>query len=251
MSMWDAPIELANKVYTLAYIALVLGAILTAVSTMSLFWASAVRDKYADGQIQGAKRDAAQATEHAGVARAAAALATERGNALAVEAEQARTEQGRLQVDLEHEKTARAEFEAQFSWRVIDDAKRTTLVRELSVSPKTIVIEYAPGDQEATFLALQLIGIFKDAKWTVAPRATPSPPLVFGLIVPGPQSDASKHVIEAFAKVGIVPAIGDLPLPGFFMGDPAQSGLRPDCRLVVGAKPTPEIIRTLSRQQQP
>ena len=87
MSMWNASIELANKVYTLAYVALVVGAVLTAVATFSLFWASALRDKDADEQI-------------------ATARAT---------AEQARSEQARLQVDLEREKVLRAKFEAQFS----------------------------------------------------------------------------------------------------------------------------------------
>ena len=250
MSIWDAPIEVVNRVYTSAYIALVLGAILTAVSTMSLFWASAVRDKFADEQIQTAKRDAAKATENAGVASAAAAVATERGNALAVKAEQARTEQARLKVELEQERVARAQFESQFSWRVIDDERSAALLRKLSVSPKTIAIEYPPGDQEAAFLATQLIQIFKDAKWTVAPRATPSPPLLFGLDVPGPHNDTTKMVVEAFSAVGIVPATADLPIPGFFMGDPKQSGLTPDCRLIVGAKATEDVLKTLKRLNQ-
>lgn len=251
MSIWDVPIELANKVYTYAYIVLVLGAIATAVSTMSLFWASAVRDKFADGQIQTAKTEAARATEKAGVAGAAAALATERGNALAVEAEQARTEQARLQLDLEQEKVARAEFQAQFSWRVIDDASRAVLVSKLSASPGTIAIEYPPGDQEATFLALQLIGIFKSATWKVAPRATPSPPLIFGLVIVKPLNDTTKLVIDAFAAVGAALETADMPEPSFYMGDALLSGPQLDCRLIVGAKPTRDIVNTLMHLQQP
>ncbi len=168
-------------------------------------------------------------------------------------AEQARTEQTRLQVDLEHEKTSRAEFEAQFSWRVIDEAKRVTLVRELSASPKTIAIEYAPSDQEATFLALQLIAVFRKANWTVMPRATPSPPpLVFGLDVPGPQNDATKLVISAFtAAGGATPDTGNVRPPSAFMGDiMSQFGMIPDCRLVVGPKPTAEVLKALSAMKQ-
>lgn len=249
MSIWDAPIELANTVYTFAYVALVVGAVMTAVSTMSLFWASALRDRYADGQIQAARLDAAHATENAGVARVAAALATERGNALAVEAEEARTQQAQLQLDVEREKTARAAFEAQFSWRIIDDKVRATLLRELAKSPHTIAIEYPPADQEASFLAIQFITIFKEAKWTVIPRATPSPPLTFGLDVPGPQNEATKALLDAFGVAGIKPGTADLPIPGMFMGDPSQSSLTPDCRLVVGAKPTAEVVRALAQMQ--
>ena len=121
MSIWDVSIELANKVYTLAYVALVVGAILTAISTMSLFWASGFRDKFSDEQIQTAKAIAATATERASNAQAEAAQATERGNTLALAAEAARTEQERLKIDLAREQIARLKFQGEFSWRTISN----------------------------------------------------------------------------------------------------------------------------------
>jgi hypothetical protein len=91
MSIWNASIELANKVYTLAYVVLVVGAILTAVSTMSLFWASAVRDRYSDEKVATAQEGAARANERASVLEAQTAD-LQRQTAEA----NLKTEQGRL-----------------------------------------------------------------------------------------------------------------------------------------------------------
>jgi hypothetical protein len=198
----------------------VVGAVLTAVSTMSLFWASALRDKYADEQISGA-----QAT-----------------------AELARTEQTRLQVDLEREKVARAQFEAQFSWRIINDNQKSILVAALSKSPHVVAVEFPAGDQEATFLALQFIEILKHAGWKVAPRSVPSAPLFWGLDVPGPSNDAVKELRSALTAAKMAVGTDNLPVPGVFLGSDEGNKLLPECRLVIGAKMTTEVRRILSRQ---
>ncbi len=65
MSIWDASIETANRVYSVSYVLLVIGAIATAVSTMTLFWSSAVREKDADIRISTANAKAAEATQKA------------------------------------------------------------------------------------------------------------------------------------------------------------------------------------------
>lgn len=65
ISIWDIPLSTANLIYGIAYIALIIGSILTAVATISLSYSSAIRDRYADASISHAKKDAAEALEHA------------------------------------------------------------------------------------------------------------------------------------------------------------------------------------------
>lgn len=216
MFIWTASIELANKVYTLAYVALVIGAIMTAASTMSLFWASAIRDRYSDEKIAGAEAVAAQA----------------------------RTEQVRLEADLEREKTQRAEFEAQFSWRIIDEATMASITAELSKAPHVVAIEFSSGDREAEYFARQITKALEDAKWQIALRSVPAFPMLFGLDVPGPENEATVALRSALIGAGIGVVSTAIPVPGIFMGTDEGNKLTPEARLLVGAKLTSTILKT-------
>ena len=254
MSIWDVSIEIANRVYTWAYVALVLGAALTAIATMSLFWASALRDKYADQQIETARRDAAKATENAGVARAAAALATERGNALEAEAEEARAEQGRLKVALEHEKVERLRFQSEFAWRTLSSAQVDTLVHDLSATPATVQLEFIGNDPEATFVAIQFERAFKAAGWTVGISAnTYAGSVFFGITVPNARADTSPDATNAVRHALMDAQIGfttEEPPPRSmgFGGDARGASI---ARLVIGSKATDEIIRAIQGASVP
>jgi hypothetical protein len=112
MSIWDVSIELANRVYTLAYIALVVVATLTAVSTMSLFWASAIRDRYADGQVSSAQAEAATAQAQAAKANERASVLEAQAANLEKQTAEAQAATTRAQADVEREKTERARLDA-------------------------------------------------------------------------------------------------------------------------------------------
>lgn len=170
---------------------------------------------------------------------------------LQAESSTAKAEAAKLAVQLEREKTARAAFEAQFSWRVLDEKTRQGLISALSGLPHTIAVEFPSGDPEASFLALQFMKVFEESKWKVIPRSVAAPPLLFGIDVPESTDDATKAVMSALRSVGIVPATTDFPAPGFYMGNAATNTLKPDVRLIIGSKPTPEVAKAFAFIQQP
>jgi hypothetical protein len=160
-------------------------------------------------------------------------------------AEQAVNERTQLQAMLEHEKTSRAEFESQFSWRVLSDEQRSTLMQQLSGAAHAVAIEFPGGDQEAQFLSLQLTKVFQDAGWKVALRSNPSAPLLFGLNVPGPANDVVNLVRQALAGIDMRPS--ELDAPATHTGEAARS--TPECRIMVGGKLTDVVRRVLATSQ--
>jgi hypothetical protein len=212
---------------------------------------------------EGARAAAAQAREQATAlaVRAAglekeAAEANERTAGLQQETaaakvvvEQTATEKAQLQVDLEHEKIARAEFESQFSWRILRDEQRGTLVRELSGSPHIVAIEFPGGDMEAQFLSLQLTKVFQEAGWKVALRSNPSAPLLFGLNIPGPTTETVNLVRRVLADADLKPGEIDAPPPGAMTQTAEAAKLTPDCRIMVGAKITETVRSVISATQ--
>jgi len=217
------------------------------------------------------------AQKESDAARAAAAQSREQGTALAVRAaglekdvadakeriagleqqaaaskataEQAVTDRTQLQVNLEQEKSARAAFESQFSWRILSDEQRNTLVRELSGTPHIVAIEFPGGDQEAQFFSLQLTKVFQEAGWKVALRSNPSAPLLFGLNVPGPATDTVNLVRRVLSDIDMKPSELDAPTTGMVTQTGEAAKLTPDCRIMVGAKLTEIVKGVLSAAQ--
>jgi hypothetical protein len=217
------------------------------------------------------------AQKDADTARAVAAQSREQGTALAVRAaglekdvvdareriaglereaaasraiaEQAVNDRTQLQISLERVRTARAEFEAQFSWRILSEEQRNTLVRELSGPPHSVAIEFPGGDHEAQFLSLQLMKLFQEAGWRVALRSNPSAPLLFGLNVPGPATETVNLVRRVLSDIDMKPSDLDAPAPTGMtqIGDAAK--LTPECRIMVGAKMTEIVKGVLSATQ--
>lgn len=164
-------------------------------------------------------------------------------------AEQAVNDKTQLQIDLEHEKTTRAAFESQFSWRILSDDQRNTLVRDLSGPPHTVAIEFPGGDQEAQFFSLQLTKAFQEAGWKVALRSNPSAPLLFGLNVPGPVTEPVNLLRRALTTIDMKPSEIDAPVSGPMMQIGEAAKLTPDCRIMVGAKLTDIVRGVLSASQ--
>lgn len=169
--------------------------------------------------------------------------------AAVAQAESAKADQARLALDLEREKVARAQFEAEFSWRIIPPGQKTALTQALKQSSHIVAIEFPSGDQEATFFALQLIPVFEGAGWKVVPRSVPSPQLSWGILVPGPENAAVKALREALTSANLSFGTDDVAVPGMFMGE--QNPATPDCRLVVGTKMTAALQKLLAEMHQP
>lgn len=228
MSIWDVSIEITNRVYTWAYVALVLGAAVTAIATMSLFWSSAVRDKYADQQIQMARTEAIEAT---------------------ASAERARAEQKRLQVELEHERVERLRFEREFAWRTLSSTQENSLVQDLSVAPSAINVEFVSNDPEVTFLAIQFQRIFKAAGWKVEAVAnTYAGSVFFGIFVPDPRDKtsvgATQTVREALRRAGISFVTDKPPMPIMGFGGNVNSSSA--VQMVIASKATENILRAIN-----
>jgi hypothetical protein len=132
----------------------------------------------------------------------------------------------------EHEKTARAQFEAQFSWRVIDDGQTKTLLHELSEAPHTVATEFPSGDSEAQYFSLQLRKIFLHAGSKVDIRSVLAPSLLFNLIVPEPVNETTVLVRHALSAANLQPVENDLPRPGAMMQTDKGKGLISDRRIV-------------------
>lgn len=153
MSIWDASVSTANWVYGIAWIGLISGAIVTAVSTMAIFWASGVRDKHADTLI-------AQAQASSDEAKAAAALA----NARAAEANQKAKE-----ADL-----ARVRLEEKLAPRRLTQEQLTTIAEKMKSWAKltdghaqSAAVFPFPPNFESSSLAGQIISALETAGWKI------------------------------------------------------------------------------------
>jgi hypothetical protein len=258
-------------------VAVVAAAVLSFLIYQSSSLVLAEKQRALDADKSEAQVMIAAAQKQSDAARAAAAQAREQGTALAVRAaglekdvadareriagleqqtaasrataEQAVTDRTQLQVNLEQEKTARAAFESQFSWRILSDQQRSTLVRELAGLPHIVAIEFPVGDQEAQFFSWQLTKVFQDAGWKVALRSNPSAPLLFGLNVPGPLSDTITLVRRVLTEIDMKPSEIDAPTSGTMTQTGDAARLTPDCRIMVGAKLTDIVKGVLSASQ--
>lgn len=108
--MWDASINAANLVYGISWIGLIVGAILTAVSTLGAFWASGIRDKHSDQQIAQAHAIGEQAKAQAADANARAAEANQKA---------------------EEEKLARVKIEQRLAPRALSDDQAAAIAKKL------------------------------------------------------------------------------------------------------------------------
>jgi hypothetical protein len=185
MSIWDlSNIDLANKLYPISWAGLVIGAILTAIATLTAFWSSGVREMYSDSRTASLEA----AAEHAKL-------------------EQARLSESnlKLQIDLERERGARLEIESRLSSRRVSTQQCQRLLEDLSkVQPlhQTLVIVQSDEEQArygndivtclsktGAHVSLQRNGIMLG----VAP----------GLSVELPSTESGQSFRKAFAAAGI------------------------------------------------
>lgn len=221
MSIWDAPIEFANRVYTWAYIGLVIGAALTAIATMSLFWASAIRDKDADTQIARAKADAARAL-------AQAADANEKAEA---------------------ERLARVKIEERLAGRSMsssDDKKIFAEISQFSGTPIHIFI--AGNTMEIDNIAKEIAHVLSDAHWRPTTWTWSGIESVQGIIVmikPGAsdESTAAAKALNAALNSARLNSIertwpgGDWAHFGGMLNGPSFNANEAEIRVIIGAKP--------------
>jgi hypothetical protein len=182
MSIWDVSIELANKVYILAYIALVVGAIMTAAATISLFWASAVRDKHSDGMIATAQEGAAKANE--------------RASALESQTAELQKQTAEANLQAEQERLARAKIEDRLdrSIRGGPPEWEAAIAKLKKFSGQKVNLITYPGDREIETLARSIGGMLTQAGWIIStPRGGKYDTPIFDIAVEV-QGDAPTNI---------------------------------------------------------
>jgi hypothetical protein len=179
----------------------------------------AARIREAELQARVAEASAAAASANQGAAKA-----NERAAGLENEAAQARAEQERLK--------------AQLAWRTISPGQLQHLSAALSMAPgKSVTLAYTANDPEALFLAIQISRAFEQAHWKIRPESrTYGSQLIFGLRIPGPESETVRVLRDAFKTANIQFSTEDVPAADMAIVYPGES----DAALVfVGAKLPP------------
>jgi hypothetical protein len=212
MSISDASLSTANVIYTFAWYGLIIGAVLTAISTFAIFWASGIRDKYSDQQIE-------QASVTGEQARRDAAAANARAGELSKEAHRIRQENLRLSIDLEEAKAAHATLQGKIASRSLTAEQSERLVGRLKSQSKLIVSFIRLGDKEANEYATQILNAMREAGVDIRlfDIGTYAPP-VYGVIVN--HGEGSDDLADALANAGIevLRVTDDRPLTSILVG---------------------------------
>ncbi len=172
MSIWGVPIEVADRVNTIAWVAAMVGAAITLLSLMALFWASAIRDQNATLRITAAQKLGAEANERAEIAH---------------------LETTKAQLALE-------KLRSQFAGRRLTEERAQQLVAALSQIRAQVpdVIFRRLGDMEANVFATDLIEAFARAGIHVQVNEVGvfAPPQYGLVVIDGPDGPV-RHVLAA------------------------------------------------------
>lgn len=187
-SAWAMSFARANSIYNLAVIGLVIGAVITIVSTITLIWVAQIKDGFANEHV-------AKAIALSDQAKADAAKANERTAMLLLQAQQIR---------LEQEKT-----KALQGWRRVSADQHQKIVKALHGQVLTVVLVVINNDPEAAQFAADLGKTLKDAGATVNSTISMFPAPFRGLGMSMTTSGAGAVLYAALRGAGF--AIKDLP----------------------------------------
>lgn len=192
--MFNITQNVADSIFSYSSIALVIGAIITLIATLGIFYSRPIRERYTseriainESQTQMAKAEAAMANEKAALANENAA----KSNLRAAEVEK-----------------QNAELRIKFSNRRIDEKQHEILVKELSKTPSVVNIE-TMVDPESSLYAADILKTFIDSKWTIKETSFPLGKIWIGVIIYQTNDPAAIYVADAFMKAGINFGIGN------------------------------------------
>lgn len=116
------------------------------------------------------------------------------------------------------EKLEQEHLKSLVNWRTVDAANFKRLVTELSKGHGSVDLAFTPSDPESEYFALRFVGrafLAADrngAKWHVYLRAWySSDAMVFGVAIPGPETEQVKVIRRAFSGARIAFSTEKLP----------------------------------------
>lgn len=225
MSIWNVPVAYADAAYNIAWALLIIGAVLTLVGTLIVFWAGAVRDTQSAQQISRAQQIGAQAHEAAALANRDAAEANERTAQLQKDAAALR-----LELEQERQRHARRTLSAESAEILETNIKKyvsaITVVEDSDVETS----RYSREIQKALNKGGVQIHLHKFIPGRLNPGLT--------IYVPGAPQDLKQitndPVVVLFQRAGIS--------TGWTTGTP--SNIRPGLyAILIGPKPLPPDVK--------
>lgn len=225
--MFDIPISLANKIYAVSNIILVLAAVMVVLGTIGIFWSGGIRHKFADKRISFNMAETAKA-------KSEAAIANER----AVNVENNNLE---LQTILEGERIERLHLEEKVLPRRLTTEMQEKLAIILSPfrASKILVKSYAL-DVESAVLGTQIIKTLESANIKVVDNLLSqlsADSVGLGVRVTGKNKELVGHLLKSLSSVCNL-TVSQEPIPrgvGIYTGIGNESEM--DAIIFVGAKP--------------
>jgi hypothetical protein len=168
------------KIVTFWNLALIFGAVVTAISTL---YAIRYNDKLQSLKDEELSHFQTDAEKEIARAKEAAALANERAEQLTVKSTELAVKAKSLELQVEQEKIARLKIEERFAPREISAEKEAKLIKILEpLKGEKIFVGFTnPGNPEVQNLAERLATIFKNAGWD----ASSGGPMTTSKSVPG------------------------------------------------------------------
>ena len=201
-SALSMPIAQANALHDAAYFVLIAGAVLVALATMTLFWTTQIRERFANGRIADAQARSDQAK--AEVARANVKVAS-------------------LQLEVQQAKVTQEKIKGQIAWRRLTPEQNATIVNALRGHPMTILMLAYGNDPEAQQFAGDLQKSLESAGCTVTFSIGMFTLPIQGIGMSMSTSPDGSLLYAALRSAGLEP--GDIPKKDRIM-------------IVVGSKPS-------------
>lgn len=209
--MYNISSQLADLVFMLSNILLVVGAVLALIGTAGTFWSSGIRDKYSNERIAANEAETARAKSDAAKANADAAIANSVALNAKVEIEKAKTEQERLKL--------------QMSWRTLSAEQSVIIGKTLREGGVLQVwLTFVKEDPESNIFREDINQSITSAG--IKTKYYCGYTMAVGLKVKGGSVENRQLVLRAFSEACVL--IMESSEPGFNNGE---------LEILVGSKP--------------
>jgi hypothetical protein len=216
-AFFDISLQAANRLYAWGWGLSVSGAAVTMLGVGMLWLGTRVRDHDFDEQIATLHSSASASEERAADTRKQTAT-------LETAAAQARLEQERLKQTV--------------AWRSLQPEIAGRLMEVLATKPQNVIIAYTAYDPESLFYAGHFMEAFKWAGWhSTAEGRAYARWIIFGIHIPGPESEGVILLRKAFDAAGISYGTDDPPTPEMVFGGASHAPGVPI--LIIGSKTLP------------
>lgn len=156
--LFHISLPVADAILNWANVFLVLGGLMTVTATVTVIWATGVRERYADERISANELMTAKAKSDAADARALTA---------SIE-----TENLKLQARVEEERAARLLIEERLSPRRLTSDQKIKLAVDLAPFHGQKIRVLSPHNTEGNEYAIDFIEVFRRAGWVVVESST-------------------------------------------------------------------------------